>query len=289
MNNFKEYLAQKGEAINTVRTRINAVNQLKEWLGTQLIEKTTYADLMDYVKWCSSQGNKTRTIRLKLKSLSHYFDYLINSGNATQNPAKLVQLKGVTKTLPSKLLTEEELTEIYALQTTFGLIEKRDKVLLSLAIFQGVGSKELALIEVTDVDLMSGTIYVPALRTTNSRTLELKPWQLLLFQDYLINVRSFILQKAGKQSNFFLINQGAAQGSLTNVISRLIKKLRFECPKLRDLQQIRQSVMTNWIKQHGIRKAQYMAGHKYVSSTERYNNDKLEGLKSEIKVCYVLK
>jgi integrase/recombinase XerD len=48
-------------------------------------------------------------------------------------------------------------------------------------------------------------------------------------------------------------------------------------------------VITAWIKQHGLRKAQYMAGHRYVSSTERYNEDKLEELKKEVNMHYLLK
>ena len=48
------------------------------------------------------------------------------------------------------------------------------------------------------------------------------------------------------------------------------------------MQQIRQSVVTLWINEHGLRKAQYMAGHKNVSSTERYNVAKMDSLKEEI-------
>jgi len=34
--------------------------------------------------------------------------------------------------------------------------------------------------------------------------------------------------------------------------------------------QIRASVIAGWVKTHDLRQAQYLAGHKYVSSTERY-------------------
>jgi site-specific recombinase XerD len=290
MKTFREYLLQKGEAFNTVRMRENTIKQFTNWLKEQEtdIESVDYTTVLNYVAFCKSKQNAVRTIRLNLKSLSHYFEYLIEINQIKSNPAKLVQLKGVTKTLPTKLLDSAELQTIYELQTTFGLVQKRNKVLLSLVVFQAVGSKELAQIEVTNLDLNKGTIYVPGLRTSNGRTLDLKPQQLLLFQDYLMNVRPSILEQSGKKSDRFLISTGNGNGLLTNVISFILRSLRVEYPRLKDLQQIRQSVVSEWVKALGSRKAQYMAGHKYVSSTERYNTNELEELKKSIKSCFPL-
>lgn len=33
-----------------------------------------------------------------------------------------------------------------------------------------------------------------------------------------------------------------------------------------------------WLKHYNIREVQYMAGHRYISSTERYQQDDLESL-----------
>lgn len=288
---FEEYLLDNGEALNTIRSRENTLKDFSAWLSAEEteIEKTSYTDLMNYVAYCQSKGNQVHTIRLKIKSLAHYFDYLIkHAGNDQVNPAELLKLKGGIRKIPHGLLNAAELKQVYDLQTTYGLIQKRNKVLLSLVVFQAVGSSALSLIELSDIDLMNGTIYIPATRSANNRTLELKPQQLLLFQDYITNVRGAILREAGTQSACLLISQG--QGKLlNNVISIVLKKLRVQFPKLKSLQQIRQSVITQWVKEHGLRKAQYMAGHRYVSSTERYNEDKLDGLKKELKMHYLLK
>ena len=144
------------------------------------------------------------------------------------------------------------------------------------------------MIELKDVDLLNGKIYVPGARTTNARTLDLKAQQLLLFQDYILNVRSAILKEANKQSDYFLVNYGKGVNLLKNVISILLRKLRMFYPKLKNLQQIRQSVISEWLEQYGLRKARYMSGHRYVSSTERYNVDRIEGLKKELKNHYLI-
>jgi integrase/recombinase XerD len=46
--------------------------------------------------------------------------------------------------------------------------------------------------------------------------------------------------------------------------------------------QIRASVITNWLKTEGLRKTQYLAGHRYVSSTERYVVNNLDNLIDDI-------
>lgn len=46
--------------------------------------------------------------------------------------------------------------------------------------------------------------------------------------------------------------------------------------------QIRHSVITEWLKEKDLRTVQYMAGHKYVSSTERYLTTNLEDLKEAL-------
>lgn len=283
---FRTYLLNKSEALNTIRARENTVLDFENWNTKKVAD---YQDLMEYINYCKAKGNTTHTIRLKIKSLDHYFEFLIKHKKATDNPAKLLKMQGGTKKIPHNLLSSEELEEIYTLQAVRGLANKRNKILLSLVIFQAVGSTELERIELKDVDLMNGKIYIPATKTTNSRTLDLKVQQLLLFQDYITNTRLAILKEANKTSEYFLVNQGQGKGVLSNVISKIIRNLHRQYPKLTSLQQVRQSVVTQWIKEHGLRKTQYMAGHRYVSSTERYNVDKLEGLKKELDMHYLLK
>ena len=52
---------------------------------------------------------------------------------------------------------------------------------------------------------------------------------------------------------------------------------------IKNAQQIRASVISNWLKDYNIREVQYMAGHQYISSTERYLQDDLEGLQEMIE------
>jgi len=52
--------------------------------------------------------------------------------------------------------------------------------------------------------------------------------------------------------------------------------------------QIRQSVITEWLKEKNLRTVQYMAGHRYISSTERYKTSNLEDLKDALNKHHLL-
>jgi site-specific recombinase XerD len=282
---FLEGQIQKGNAEATAKRQVNSIKNYNEWCKSEEIKpsKSSYQNMMDYIEYLQSTGNKTRTIRQKLTALGHYFEFL-----NVPNPALLIKLKGSEKTVPNRLLTGQELIEIYQLYPTHGITRKRNKVLLSLLVFQGVCPSELPNIELKDVDLNNGTIYIPSIRTTNARTLELKAHQLLLFQDYLLKVRPLILQQANKQSDRLLITTGQSN-KLRNIIAPILKQIRCEYPRLRTFQQVRQSVVQHWIKEHGLRKAQYMAGHRFASSTDRYSENEMEGLKRAIKSNHPLR
>lgn len=290
MQNFKEYLIAKGASKNTIQGRLSGVKDFENWLVLEEItlKKVDYETMMNYTMYCRKKANTVHTIRLKVNSLKHYFDYLIENKILKTNPAKLVELKGGTRKVPYGMLTSEDLQELYAHQGTYGLSQKRNKILLSLIVFQGLRRAELSRIELKDVDLMNGKIYIASSRSANERELELKPQQLLLFQDYMTKIRPDILKLSQQSSNYFLVHIGGSQ-NMDNVVTAVVQGLKPYFTKFKSLQQIRQSVITEWLKTHGLRKAQYMAGHRYVSSTERYDVHQIEGLKTAIKSHYVLK
>jgi integrase/recombinase XerD len=66
-------------------------------------------------------------------------------------------------------------------------------------------------------------------------------------------------------------------------MSRIKKMINRYEPRLNSMAQIRASVITNWLQYYNLREVQYMAGHKYVSSTERYRTDNLEDLQKELE------
>ena len=198
-----------------------------------------------------------------------------------------MRLKGVDRLLPKSPLSKDELDNLYQKFNDFDLIRKRDKVILGMVIYQGLNASELQRITLEDVQLEKGSIYIKSSRKSNSRTIELKAFQLLSIQNYMLKVRPIILKKANKQSDLLFVAVGKGI-KLQNVIGRMIQKIKKVEPKVVSLQHIRTSVISIWIKEVGLRKAQYLAGHRYVSSTERYEIESLEDLKKNISAYHPL-
>jgi integrase/recombinase XerD len=118
---------------------------------------------------------------------------------------------------------------------------------------------------------------VPGTKKSNSREIELKPFQLMEFMEYINEVRPNILRETDKATEQLLLPIGKSF-KLHNTIGRLAKELKEINNSFTDIKQIRSSVIISWLKQYNLRKTQYLAGHKYISSTERYVQDDLESL-----------
>ena len=73
------------------------------------------------------------------------------------------------------------------------------------------------------------------------------------------------------------------------VVKYLLDYLKKMESKIKDVKQIRANIITHWLKQYNIRQVQYMIGHKYVSSTERYSTNKLETLQEQIELLHPMK
>ena len=62
----------------------------------------------------------------------------------------------------------------------------------------------------------------------------------------------------------------------------MLRHLRKINPRIKNFEQIRASVITGWLKIFDIRKVQYLAGHKFVGSTEDYKAGVIDELQNDV-------
>jgi integrase/recombinase XerD len=148
-------------------------------------------------------------------------------------------------------------------------------------IWQGLGSSELKNLRVDDLKLREGKVYIAGDRRSNERTLKLESVQLLDLLEYLQKTRSYYQKNQTEQSDrVFITKRGGSD--LNNRITALLKLLNSINPLITQAQQLRASVITYWLKNNNLRQTQYMAGHRYVSSTEAYLVNDLDDLMEDI-------
>jgi integrase/recombinase XerD len=297
---FQQYLIAKGYSSRSTHTIAKASERFTQWLtqsNTQ-IETINYNDVTAYLQYLQQRNIKTSSVQYELTHVKHYLNYLVKNKTITHNPALALKIKNSKHKTVSQTLTPEELEKIYKSYITEqkknlisppqelnNLAKKRNKVLIGLLIWQGITAEDITNIELKHLELREGNITIPGTRRSNERTLKLEPHQIFELFDYINETRKAILKATGKKTNQLIISTGSSS-NIQNTLQRLFQELRKSNPLIKNLDQVRASVITNWLKHYNKRKVQYMAGHRYVSSTERYEANNIEALQEDVEKYY---
>jgi integrase/recombinase XerD len=301
---FKKYLEKQGYEANTTRQFSNYTAYFFNWKEKVRLDQVDYNDLLTFIDQCRSDGDSTKLINRKLGAIRKYYEYLQLTDRTIKNPASGLYLKGKRKGIPRDLLEKEELSRLYESYQVYDLRTARNKVILSLLINQAITTGELKRLEPGHIRLKSGKIEITGSKHTSGRTLKLESHQILELHEYLNEIRPSILKaikenpawpgRKARNPDFKLIenqlftsmNGGTC---IKNTLIHLTNGLKLMNPKVKNIKQIRQSVIALWLKQEDVRIVQYKAGHRYVSTTERYQLNNLEGLKGDVDKYHPLK
>lgn len=288
MKDFREYMLSRNYQPTTIEGMVSYIKHFIKWLETENLkaEEITYNDLLSLIKQYRELELSRHTINCHLLGVQHYFDWLKVQKKVNHNPAVNLRVKGVVEKLPSELLSKKQLEKIYENYQAETPVQKRNKIIISFLIYQGVVREELQRIEPRDINLQKGTIIIRKTVRLQERVLKLSASQILPLQEYIKEVRPKLLQLKKKQtknyqSDKLLITIGYSH-HLHDATRLIMEDLRKEYPYFKSFIQIRNSVINEWIKERNIREVQYMAGHKSIISTQRYVRANLDDLKDEL-------
>ena len=160
------------------------------------------------------------------------------------------------------------------------LSRKRNKVILSLLIYQGLRVEEISALELQDLQLREGKITIHARRRTAARIMKLESHQVYELMDYIHEIRRQFIEVHGTTDRLFI--QWKKGENFYGITQMMLTHLRKINSRIKNFDQIRASVITAWLKQYDLRKVQYLAGHKYVSSTEEYKANNIDELQDDV-------
>jgi integrase/recombinase XerD len=287
--NFTDYLKLEGRTRGTINSFNRVVTIFLNWLNKEQIEQeqASYTDILSFMRCCQKQGATQRTVQNYLNAIRHFYDHLIEQGRKEINPVTGIKIQGVKRKSLYHIFQPEELHAIYNSYQDESLKGKRNKIMLSLLVYQGVKTEELIKLEVQDVKLKEGKIEIPGGAKSERRFLQLESHQVLEFYDYVNNTRKEILAKSGQQiDKLFVSIEGG--NSLDSCMHRLMFWVKRKNKLVVNAKQLRASVIVKWLKMYNLRKVQYLAGHRYISSTESYQQSEMEGLTKEINKFHPL-
>ena len=302
---FKEYLQNKELSKTTVKHYNMFVLDFMSYLDKDNTEpeQATEKEIMGYLQTLQKQGVSNDTRKLRLYALQHFFTYQIDNKRRIDNPVKRIKIKGLQKQKLYPILTQQELQNLYQNYEvptnehpkshhnwfkSYQLSKQRNKVIISLLVYQGITTAEAQRILIEDINLRNGTIDIRGGRIGKDRTLALKSHQIIDLMEYQYQTRTELLKYYKEPTKqLFLATPPAGKTEVTahntlEIWKRLTQELKEQNPKFINCKQVRASVITHWLKQYNVREVQYRAGHKNIYSTEMYQINDIDDLQNEI-------
>lgn len=274
---FTDYLTQtKQYSPITVKAYTRYVANFAAYLESEGItpEKLVYKDLIAFIGHRQQQGYGKPYINHQLNAVKHWLDWLVEEKRLDYNVGSGLFIRGRHQPVPSGLLSGEELRyvyESYQIKThnkQHYPLMVRNKVMVGLMVFQGLLPDEMRKLKVSDLDMKKATIAVPSSRRSDARTLALEAVQLYDIHRYI--------SESGVSDALFV-------GNVFNQVFWLFKHLRKIHPLAKNALVLKMSLMTQLLETKDVRVVQAFAGHRYVSSTERYQTSHLESLQHDLE------
>ena len=306
-NGFIKYLENKDYAQKTISHSVRCVDLFFRQISKEDIQITA-PDVLKYLEYLKNVKKlQNVSCATHLTALKHYFSFLYHTGQIDRNPCLLLKIRGTKRKILHKIYTPDELDEFFdnyyqlfvrnydhsRIKSDRGrklsaLGRERNAAILSILVHQGIITTEAGRIEIQDLDLIKATLKIRGTKNHNERTIPLKATQIGLLMHYLHHIRPQLLEyQAAETDKLFLalpaIDKKKKENDITDkVFVQLSNQIKTIDKQFINLQQVRASVITFWVKTQGLRKAQYLAGHRFVSSTEKYVYNDLDDLTDDI-------
>lgn len=305
-NEFTDYLQSRNLAQSSIAHYTDYTQKFFDHAKKEAaqVEKKDILKYLQYLKERKKYENITR--RNHLIAINHYFTFLCENETVTENPCLFLKIRGTHKKTLYKTFTAEQLEQLFdAYHQLFvinfdsshipqnqrkhtKLSKGRNAVILSFLLNQGTTTKEVDTILLQDIDLQKATVKIRGGKKSNERNIPLKAEQIGLLMNYLQNIRPQLLDYHTAESEKLFLplpefsKKDTAHTSIMGVFKPLTAHLKSLDKNFLNFKQTRASVITLWLKTQGLRKTQYLAGHRYISSTEKYLPNNLEGLTNDI-------
>ncbi len=298
LTQLETHLQEKKYNEHTIRQYKNCTGIYLEWLheNDHQPAEVTYKIVIEFIEDIQQTYSLNHYKRIII-AIKHYHDKV---GNAI-NPVSGIFIKGQRKSIINDLVDYSQIQACYAAYETLDDRDRRNKIILGLLLHQAVTTGDLHQLEPGHIRLKEGKIYIPGHEDVNSRILVLEGSQMLDLQEYLLMIRPRMLANVTAYRNgrkpkeidpvigekLFFSERGSV--NIKQSLLHIFKRIKKQYPKITSGKTIRNTMIAEWLKTIDIRRVQYMAGHKYVSSTERYNVMNLQELKDSLNKYHPMK
>jgi integrase/recombinase XerD len=284
MEGFKEYLIKQGYGKILAQEKTNYVRHYLEWIETQhlAVEQVRYADVMDYIGQLQQEGNSAHQQNRRLLAIETYCRF-------RKLPAVMERVR--VKVRQATVKPVLELSELESVYQHYQPWHSVVQLMLSLVVWQALEQDDILRIELQDIDLLKGQLYIKSHRLRQARYIKLEAHQVMQLHGYIATTKT---KREKEKHERLILGLTPSRNSLLTTWRRLNQEVVHQSKSklnisVRNLEHLRQSRLAQWVSQYGLRQAQYLGGFKSVRGIEYYQTQSLKDLQQQLEQCHPLK
>ncbi|MCL2563527.1 MAG: site-specific tyrosine recombinase XerD [Oscillospiraceae bacterium] len=268
---YETYLQDvKQVSKNTLSSYMRDMRQFEQyWVrkaGTTFCQ-AAHHDLETYIKWLRQAGKSAATVSRCIASLRSFYQFLVDCGKVSSNPASNLVPDKAVKKLP-QILTSKEVETLLDQPATVDPKGYRDKAMLETLYATGIRVSELIGLDETDVNLSIGVLHCK--NWSKDRMIPLYPAAITALEEYMTRVRPHMLSNRDETALF--VNMGGERMSRQG-FWKIIKHYQEKAKINKEItpHTLRHSFAAHLLENGAdLRSIQEMLGHADISSTQVY-------------------
>ncbi len=282
MNHLSEYehwlIEEKHASDNTVSSYMHDIRQFSDWLEDSSLDliHAAQSDISGYAAFLKSRGKSEATVVRSVASIKSFYNFMVQEGVLSTNPAKGYTYAKVERKLP-QILTGKEVELFLEQPDPSDPKGCRDKAMLELLYATGIRVSELVALDVQDVNLTVG--FVRCVSHGRERMIPIYKTAVRALSTYLDQVRPRLLELPEESALFVNLNgeRMSRQG-----FWKIVKFYQDKAGIDKDItpHTLRHSFAAHLLENGAdIKSIQVMLGHADISSTQIYTqlvNQKLQ-------------
>lgn len=268
---YRDYLTtERAASENTMSSYMRDLRQLQDYLHQEkgsTLSAVSEADLRAYIEHLRESGKSVSTIARNIASWKNFYQYLIQQNIIKENPARSLSAGKAEHKLP-EILSNREVELLLQQPKATDAKGTRDKAMLELMYATGIRVSELIELNVSDVNLQTGSIRCYS--KNRERFIPMYPYAVSILKDYLEHVRSSMISSEENEALF--VNMSGERMSRQG-FWKIIKYYQNKAKIKKDItpHMLRHSFAAHLLENGAdLKSVQKMLGHSDISSTLFY-------------------
>jgi integrase/recombinase XerD len=286
-------IAEQGASKNTIDSYGTDLKQFVSFIQNAP-ETITTEDIKKYIHHLAKKNFSAKTISRKISSIKQFFKFLTSENIIVENPAQLLELPKLEKTLPKILSINEVHNILNFIEQNCSHEGIRLACIIELLYATGVRVTELLNLKLTDLPLDNKNNFIkPFLTITGKGNKERIVMLNLAAMEKLKKYLTIRSNLTINKSNQWLFVSKSSETHLTRQrLGQLLKEVAINVnidPKRLSPHVLRHSFASHLLENGAdLRSIQELLGHNNISTTQIYTHVKLQTLSNVLKLHHPL-